>query len=231
MHPVINQVTENIQNRSAARRAAYLNQIDKARTKGPQRSILHCGNLAHGFAACAKQDKAILRGNAKANIAIVSAYNDMLSAHQPYAVFPDLIKEAISAAGGVAQFAGGVPAMCDGITQGQPGMELSLLSRDVIALSTAVALSHNMFDGGLLLGICDKIVPGLLMAALAFGHLPFIFVPAGPCLLVSPIRKKQEFVNCTQQVKSTKMPYWMWKQPPIIRLEHAHFMVRPIQIN
>ncbi|MFO3115443.1 phosphogluconate dehydratase [Legionella pneumophila serogroup 2] len=180
MHPVINQVTENIQNRSAARRAAYLNQIDKARTKGPQRSILHCGNLAHGFAACAKQDKAILRGNAKANIAIVSAYNDMLSAHQPYAVFPDLIKEAISAAGGVAQFAGGVPAMCDGITQGQPGMELSLLSRDVIALSTAVALSHNMFDGGLLLGICDKIVPGLLMAALAFGHLPFIFVPAGP---------------------------------------------------
>lgn len=107
MHPVINQVTENIQNRSAARRAAYLNQIDKARTKGPQRSILHCGNLAHGFAACAKQDKAILRGNAKANIAIVSAYNDMLSAHQPYSTFPDLIKEAISAAGGVAQFAGG----------------------------------------------------------------------------------------------------------------------------
>lgn len=180
MHPVVDQVTANIQNRSTHRRLQYLQKIAKARTKGPQRSVLHCGNLAHGFAACLKQDKAILRSNSKANIAIISAYNDMLSAHQPYVTFPDLIKEAISAAGGVAQFAGGVPAMCDGITQGQAGMELSLLSRDVIALSAAIALSHNMFDGGLLLGICDKIVPGLLMAALAFGHMPFIFVPAGP---------------------------------------------------
>ncbi|KTD55398.1 phosphogluconate dehydratase [Legionella quateirensis] len=180
MHPVVAQVTENISNRSAKSRSMYLEQISKARVKGPQRSVLHCGNLAHGFAACARQDKDNLRGVNKANIAIISAYNDMLSAHQPYLSFPEVIKEAITASGGVAQFAGGVPAMCDGITQGQPGMELSLLSRDVIAMSTAIALSHNMFDGGLLLGICDKIVPGLLMAALSFGHLPFVFVPAGP---------------------------------------------------
>ncbi|MBL7480919.1 phosphogluconate dehydratase [Legionella bononiensis] len=180
MHPVVAQVTENISTRSARSRSMYLEQISKARVKGPQRSVLHCGNLAHGFAACARQDKVNLRGVSKANIAIISAYNDMLSAHQPYVSFPDVIKEAITASGGVAQFAGGVPAMCDGITQGQPGMELSLLSRDVIAMSVAIALSHNMFDGGLLLGICDKIVPGLLMAALSFGHLPFVFVPAGP---------------------------------------------------
>ena len=180
MHPVVAQVTDNISTRSAKSRSMYLEQISKARVKGPQRSVLHCGNLAHGFAACARQDKVNLRGVSKANIAIISAYNDMLSAHQPYVSFPDVIKEAITASGGVAQFAGGVPAMCDGITQGQPGMELSLLSRDVIAMSVAIALSHNMFDGGLLLGICDKIVPGLLMAALSFGHLPFVFVPAGP---------------------------------------------------
>ncbi|KTD32633.1 phosphogluconate dehydratase [Legionella moravica] len=180
MHPVVDQVTEHISKRSAKSRSMYLEQIYKARVKGPQRSVLHCGNLAHGFAACSRQDKVHLKGEAKANIAIISAYNDMLSAHQPYASYPEVIKEAIAASGGVAQFAGGVPAMCDGITQGQPGMELSLLSRDVIALSTAIALSHNMFDGGLLLGICDKIVPGLLMAALSFGHLPFVFVPAGP---------------------------------------------------
>jgi phosphogluconate dehydratase len=180
MHPVVTQVTANICERSAKSRGLYLEQISKARVKGPQRSLLHCGNLAHGFAACAKQDKANLRGTTKANIAIISAYNEMLSAHQPYVTFPDLIKEAINSSGGVAQFAGGVPAMCDGITQGQPGMELSLLSRDVIAMSVAIALSHNMFDGGLLLGICDKIVPGLLMAALSFGHLPFVFIPAGP---------------------------------------------------
>ncbi|MCL9683293.1 phosphogluconate dehydratase [Legionella maioricensis] len=180
MHPVVAQVTANINERSKKNRLLYLEHIAKARVNGPQRSRLHCGNLAHGFAACAKQDKASLRGGTKANIAIISAYNEMLSAHQPYVTFPELIKETIAAAGGVAQFTSGVPAMCDGITQGQPGMELSLLSRDVIAMSTAIGLSHNMFDGGLMLGICDKIVPGLLMAALSFGHLPFIFVPAGP---------------------------------------------------
>ncbi|KTC82347.1 6-phosphogluconate dehydratase [Legionella cherrii] len=180
MHPVVAEVTDRIRKRSTHTRDLYLKHIEKSRIKGPQRSILHCGNLAHGFAACVKQDKANLSGMTKANIAIVSAYNDMLSAHQPYLNYPSLIKEAISEAGGVAQFAGGVPAMCDGITQGQSGMELSLLSRDVIAMSAAVGLSHNMFDGGLMLGICDKIVPGLLMAALSFGHLPFIFIPAGP---------------------------------------------------
>lgn len=180
MHSVVAQVTAHIDKRSARSRAIYLEHIEKARLNGPQRSLLHCGNLAHGFAACARQDKANLSGMTKANIGIISAYNDMLSAHQPYLQYPEQIKEAIVAAGGVAQFAGGVPAMCDGITQGQPGMELSLLSRDVIAMSAAIGLSHNMFDGGLMLGICDKIVPGLLMAALSFGHLPFIFVPAGP---------------------------------------------------
>ncbi|HRD69106.1 MAG TPA: phosphogluconate dehydratase [Legionella sp.] len=180
MHPVVAQVTANIRNRSTGSRLKYLERITAARVKGPQRGALHCGNLAHGFAVCSKQNKADLRAGVKANIAIISAYNEMLSAHQPYVNYPDIIKEAIERAGGVAQFAGGVPAMCDGITQGQPGMELSLLSRDVIAMSVAIALSHNMFDGGLLLGICDKIVPGLLMAALSFGHLPFIFVPAGP---------------------------------------------------
>ena len=180
MHSVVAQVTNNINNRSKKNRELYLEQIEKARIKGPQRGVLHCGNLAHGFAACAKQDKANLRGDSKANIAIISSYNEMLSAHQPYGTYPDIIKKAITTAGGVAQFAAGVPAMCDGITQGQPGMELSLLSRDVIAMSVAIGLSHNMFDGGLLLGICDKIVPGLLMAALRFGHLPFLFVPAGP---------------------------------------------------
>jgi phosphogluconate dehydratase len=180
MHPIVAEVTQAIAKRSAFTRSLYLERIEKARSKGPQRSVLHCGNLAHGFAACAQQDKANIRGLIKANIAIVSAYNEMLSAHQPYVAYPDLIKKAIAQTGGVAQFAGGVPAMCDGITQGQPGMELSLLSRDVIAMATAIALSHNLFDGGLLLGICDKIVPGLLMGALSFGHLPFIFIPAGP---------------------------------------------------
>ena len=180
MHPIVAEVTQAITKRSASTRSLYLDRIEKARSKGPQRSVLHCGNLAHGFAACAQQDKTNLRGLTKANIAIVSAYNEMLSAHQPYVSYPDLIKKAIAQMGSVAQFAGGVPAMCDGITQGQPGMELSLLSRDVIAMSTAIALSHNLFDGGLLLGICDKIVPGLLMGALSFGHLPFIFIPAGP---------------------------------------------------
>jgi len=190
MHSVIQQVTERIIDRSLKSRSLYLARIEEARLKGPHRGALHCGNLAHGFAACAKNDKSALRGMTKANIAIVSSYNDMLSAHKPYESYPALIKAAISEAGGVAQFAGGVPAMCDGVTQGQPGMELSLLSRDVIAMSAAVGLSHNMFDGGLMLGICDKIVPGLLMAALSFGHLPFIFIPAGPMPSGIPNKEK-----------------------------------------
>ena len=180
MHPVLEQLTQQIIERSQATRSAYLAHIEAAIEKAPYRSKLACGNLAHGFAACASTEKDDLAHAAKANVAIISAYNDMLSAHEPYKDYPALIKEAVREAGGVAQFAGGVPAMCDGVTQGQPGMELSLFSRDVIALSTAIGLSHNMFDAVLYLGVCDKIVPGLLMGALSFGHLPAVFVPAGP---------------------------------------------------
>ncbi|MGW5161892.1 phosphogluconate dehydratase, partial [Nonomuraea wenchangensis] len=147
---------------------------------GPARAHLGCANLAHGFAAAPEADKPALRGSAKPGVAIVTSYNDMLSAHQPYETYPPELKAAVRQAGGVAQVAGGVPAMCDGITQGRPGMELSLYSRDVIAMATAIALSHDMFDSSLLLGVCDKIVPGLFIGALHFGHLPAIFVPAGP---------------------------------------------------
>ena len=178
--PAVRDVTERIKERSRDSRADYLERMAAARAQKPQRTHLSCGNLAHGFAACAEPQKQMLAGDAVPNIGIVSAYNDMLSAHQPYGDFPPLIKQAAEAVGAVAQFAGGTPAMCDGVTQGQPGMELSLFSRDVIALSTAVALTHGMFDAALCLGICDKIVPGLFMGALAFGHLPVVFVPAGP---------------------------------------------------
>lgn len=180
MNSVIQRVTDRIESRSQQSRQAYLAKIEQARLQGPHRGALSCGNLAHGFAACDSSDKGELRSLTKANIGIVTAYNDMLSAHQPYHDYPDKLKQAIHEVGSVAQVAGGVPAMCDGVTQGQPGMELSLFSRDVIAMATAISLSHNMFDGGLMLGICDKIVPGLLIAALSFGHLPFVFVPAGP---------------------------------------------------
>ncbi|HEY0523071.1 MAG TPA: phosphogluconate dehydratase [Stellaceae bacterium] len=176
----IGEVTERIAKRSRDTRERYLDQIRSYGERRPRRAHLACGNLAHAFAACGAHDKEALGGEAKANIAIVSSYNDMLSAHQPFERFPAIIKQAAHDAGAVAQFAGGVPAMCDGVTQGQPGMELSLFSRDVIALAAAVALSHDMFDGALFLGICDKIVPGLAIAALSFGHLPAIFVPGGP---------------------------------------------------
>jgi phosphogluconate dehydratase len=190
MHPIIEKVTQDVIERSLDSRSAYLNYIDGLAKEGPNRSKLACGNLAHGFAACSATEKADLTGEQKANIAIISSYNDMLSAHQPYKDAPDLIKSAIAKAGGVAQFAGGVPAMCDGITQGQPGMEMSLFSRDLIAMSTAIGMSHNMFDGALYLGVCDKIVPGLLIGALSFGHLPSIFIPAGP--MPSGITNKQK---------------------------------------
>ncbi|MFB4314685.1 phosphogluconate dehydratase [Actinomadura sp. 21ATH] len=179
-HPVVARVTERVAERGAARRAAYLRRIAEAASAGPARTALGCANLAHGFAACGPAEKLQLRGATAKNIAIVSAYNDMLSAHQPLKDYPDLLKAAIRAAGGTAQFAGGVPAMCDGITQGRAGMELSLFSRDVVAMSTAIALSHDMFDGALMLGVCDKIVPGLVIGALSFGHLPTLLVPAGP---------------------------------------------------
>ncbi|MDR2212909.1 MAG: phosphogluconate dehydratase [Pseudomonadales bacterium] len=180
MHTLIERVTASLIERSRPTRQAYLERLVRAVERGRQRTHLDCGNLAHSFAACSAPDKQALAGGELANIAIVSSYNDILSAHQPLQNFPALIKQAVHEAGGVAQFAGGVPAMCDGVTQGQPGMELSLFSRDVIALATAVALSHNLFDGALYLGVCDKIVPGLLIGALSFGHLPALFVPAGP---------------------------------------------------
>lgn len=180
LHPTLAKVTERVIARSQATRSAYLNRIDHAQGKFPARGALSCANLAHGFAGIEGHDKLVIKTIRQPNIGIVSAYNEMLSAHAPYKDFPDIIKAAARENGGVAQFAGGVPAMCDGITQGNAGMELSLFSREVIAMSTAVALTHNMFDAALCLGICDKIVPGLLIGALQFGHLPTIFVPAGP---------------------------------------------------
>ena len=180
MNPTVARVTQNIQVRSQADRARYLAGIDAAKSKSVHRSRLACGNLAHGFAACSPDEKSGLKNMVKSNIGIITSYNDMLSAHQPYEHYPALLKEALHAVGAIGQVAGGVPAMCDGVTQGQDGMELSLLSRDLIAMSAAVGLSHNMFDGALFLGVCDKIVPGLFIAAMAFGHLPAVFVPAGP---------------------------------------------------
>ena len=179
LHPVIAKVTERIVKRSAASRLKYLSLIERGRDAGTNRDQLSCGNLAHGFAASG-EDKAVIRTGAAMNFGIVTAYNDMLSAHQPYGRYPEQIKLAAREVGCTAQVAGGVPAMCDGVTQGQAGMDLSLFSRDTIALSTAVSLSHAMFEGALLLGICDKIVPGLLIGALRFGHLPTILIPAGP---------------------------------------------------
>ena len=190
MNPTLVKITERIQRRSQDTRAAYLERMHRAASEGPARGALSCSNLAHGFAACGKADKKALAGDVVPNIAIVSAYNDMLSAHQPFETYPAIIKKAAAEHGAVAQFAGGVPAMCDGVTQGQDGMDLSLFSRDVIALSTAVALSHNMFDAALCLGICDKIIPGLLIGALSFGQMPVVFVPAGP--MVSGLGNKEK---------------------------------------
>ncbi|PLZ03334.1 phosphogluconate dehydratase [Burkholderia sp. WAC0059] len=179
-HSQLLNVTARVIARSRPTREAYLARIAAAEGQFPARGTLSCANLAHGFAGLEGPDKRAIKTIREPNIGIVSAYNEMLSAHAPYRTFPDLIKAAARESGGVAQFAGGVPAMCDGITQGNAGMELSLFSREVIAMSTAVALTHNMFDAALCLGICDKIVPGLLIGALQFGHLPTIFVPAGP---------------------------------------------------
>jgi len=190
MNPVVKQVTDRIRQRSKKTRQSYLDRISAAAAAGPSRKSMSCSNLAHGIAACSEDDKASLTSGPTANIAIVSAYNDMLSAHQPFESFPEVIRKAAHEAGAVAQFAGGVPAMCDGVTQGQPGMELSLFSRDIIAQSTAIALSHDMFDAGICLGVCDKIVPGLLMGALSFGHLPVVFAPAGPMESGLPNKEK-----------------------------------------
>ncbi len=180
LNSTLEQVTAEIIARSKAARGDYLDQISANQKQQPERQQLSCGNLAHGFAACDETDKGRIRMLNASNIGIVTAYNDMLSAHQPYADYPDKIKAYVREMGCTAQVAGGVPAMCDGVTQGMPGMELSLFSRDAIAQATAISLSHQMFDGVLCLGICDKIVPGLLIGALRFGHVPVMFVPAGP---------------------------------------------------
>ncbi|MDB3966382.1 phosphogluconate dehydratase [Porticoccaceae bacterium] len=191
INPQIAAVTQRIIERSASLRADYLRQIADDYNNRPERGKLSCGNLAHGFAACGEEDKNSLRMMESGNMAIVTSYNDMLSAHQPYATYPDQLKQAMRDIGCTAQVAGGVPAMCDGVTQGQDGMELSLLSRDLIAQCTAMSLSHQMFDGVLALGICDKIVPGLIMGVLSFGYLPALFVPAGPMESGLPNKEKQ----------------------------------------
>ncbi|WP_337266132.1 phosphogluconate dehydratase [Oryzifoliimicrobium ureilyticus] len=176
----ISAITSRIVERSKPTRERYLDRLRAASSKGVARSVLGCANLAHGFAVCSPAEKDALAGDRIPNLGIITSYNDMLSAHQPFETYPAIIREAAREAGGIAQVAGGVPAMCDGVTQGQPGMELSLFSRDLIAMAAGVGLSHNMFDAAVYLGVCDKIVPGLTIAALSFGHLPAIFVPAGP---------------------------------------------------
>ena len=180
IHKVISDVTARIRERSAARRKAFLARIQRQAEQGKTRAALACGNLAHAVAACSSDEKGRILDMTRANVGIVTAYNDMLSAHQPYQGYPDIIKGALAELGHSAQVAGGVPAMCDGVTQGQPGMDMSLFSRDLIAQATALSLSHNTFDATLLLGICDKIAPGQIMGALSHAHLPTAFVPAGP---------------------------------------------------
>ncbi|GGC97931.1 phosphogluconate dehydratase [Aquisalinus flavus] len=190
LHPVIAEVTDRIQERSRKSRESYVSLMKKAAAEGPSRNDISCGNLAHAIAGCPDEDKQALMHGDNINVGIVNSYNDMLSAHQPLGTYPDIIKKALREVGAVGQVAGGVPAMCDGVTQGEPGMELSLFSRDVIAMATAISLSHNVFDAALCLGVCDKIVPGLMIGALRFGHLPFVFVPAGPMPSGLPNKEK-----------------------------------------
>ncbi|MCX8485682.1 MAG: dihydroxy-acid dehydratase, partial [Crocinitomicaceae bacterium] len=180
MNAKVLEITQRIIERSQESRATYLTQMKSAHQEGVTRQAMSCGNLAHAFAACGTHDKTELAQNRLPNLGVITAYNDMLSAHKVYEDYPQNIRLYANKHNGIAQVAGAVPAMCDGVTQGQPGMELSLYSRDVIAMSTAIGLSHNMFDATLCLGICYKIVPGLMMGALRFGHLPTVFLPGGP---------------------------------------------------
>ena len=203
LNPTIASVTERIIKRSKPARRNYLDLMADQKERGINRPRLSCGNFAHGFAA-ADEDKEAISRLAGPNIAIVTAYNDMLSAHQPYARYPEQIKIFAREVGATAQVAGGVPAMCDGVTQGQAGMDLSLFSRDVIAMSTAIALSHGMFEGAVLLGICDKIVPGLLIGALRFGHLPMLLVPGGPMPSGLPNKEKQRVRQLYAEGKAGK---------------------------
>jgi len=189
LNPTIAAVTDRIIARSEGPRRQYLDRMNAAAAEGPRRAHMTCGNQAHAYAAMG-QDKEALIAEKAPNIGIITAYNDMLSAHQPFETYPDKIREAARAVGATAQVAGGVPAMCDGVTQGQTGMELSLFSRDVIALAAAVGLSHNVFDAAIYLGVCDKIVPGLVMAAATFGYIPSVFVPAGPMVSGLPNDEK-----------------------------------------
>jgi len=203
LNPVIAKVTDRIISRSRPRRAAYLDLMNRQREAGTNRGNLSCGNLAHGFAASG-EDKPAIRSGAEMNIGIVTSYNDMLSAHQPYGRYPEQIKLFAREVGATAQVAGGVPAMCDGVTQGQAGMDLSLFSRDNIAQGTVIALSHAMFESALLLGICDKIVPGLLIGALRFGHLPQILIPAGPMPSGLANKEKQRVRQLYAEGKATR---------------------------
>ena len=190
LHPRIQEVTQRVIERSKNTRQAYLERISHAKKQTRVRAGLGCGNIAHVMAACSSDDKARLKADEQPNLAIINSYNDMLSAHVPYKDYPDLIKDIATKFNATAQVAGGVPAMCDGVTQGRDGMELSLFSRDVIAMSTAISLSHDVFDGVFCLGVCDKIVPGLLIGALSFGHLPVFFLPAGPMQSGIPNKEK-----------------------------------------
>lgn len=203
-HPTLEQVTARIVERSAQTRSDYLAQIEAARSNKTTRNRLSCTNMAHAVAASPANDKLVLHAERAPNLGIVTSYNDMLSAHQPFDTFPERIKAAVRSIGASAQVAGGTPAMCDGVTQGQPGMELSLFSRDVIAMSTAIAMSHDMFDAGVYLGVCDKIVPGLLMGALTFGHLPAVFVPAGPMTTGASNKDKAEVRQRYAEGKATR---------------------------
>ncbi|MFT4728217.1 MAG: phosphogluconate dehydratase [Granulosicoccus sp.] len=204
LNTVVDDVTQRIIERSRPTRAAYLERINKLAESPPNRGMLGCTNLAHAFAASPINDKLVLHAEKAPNLAIVTSYNDMLSAHQPYEYAPEKIREAVRAVGATAQVAGGTPAMCDGVTQGQLGMELSLFSRDVIAMSAAIALSHNVFDASVYLGVCDKIVPGLLMGALAFGHLPAVFIPAGPMTTGIPNKHKARTRQLFAEGKATR---------------------------
>ncbi|MFN5996175.1 MAG: phosphogluconate dehydratase [Paracoccaceae bacterium] len=203
LHPTVAKVTDRIRARSEQTRAVYKERMAKAVSNGPVRAHLSCGNQAHAYAAMGA-DKAALTEAKVPNLGIVTAYNDMLSAHQPFERYPDLIRSAAARAGVTAQVAGGVPAMCDGVTQGQPGMELSLFSRDVIALAAGVAMSHNCFDAALYLGVCDKIVPGLIMAAATFGHVPAVFVPAGPMTSGIPNDEKSKVRNAYAEGRASR---------------------------
>ena len=220
----IQAITDRIRHQSKPTREAYLGRIADASSRNANRGVLACANLAHGFAVCSPSEKVALGGDTVPNLGIITSYNDMLSAHQPFETYPALIKAAAKEAGGVAQVAGGVPAMCDGVTQGQPGMELSLFSRDVIAMAAAIGLSHNMFDAAVYLGVCDKIVPGLVIAALTFGHLPAVFIPAGPMTTGLPNDEKAKIRQLFAEGKVGRAELLEAEFEILSRSRHLHLL-------